>query len=240
MNNQYIKCTTIIVSLLFILPTFAIAKKVYSPYVDEGEWEIEMQNDIIRSQNPRDSGSSKHQVELSYGINSFWHTGMYLVFERMTNGEKKYTQTKWQNLLQWTEKGEYWLDVGAYIEYIWPTETSQAQVFEFKLLLEKQVSLWSNTLNLILKQPMTNGAATAFSYAWRSQYQRDDTFKPGFEVYGALGSSNQMDMFQQPSWVGPILRFEIPHDVELEVGWLIRPQEGPAYGDFKLNIEYEF
>ena len=226
--------------LCMALPTLAIAKKVYSPYVDEGEWEVEMQNDIIRSQSAVEDGWSKHQLELSYGVNSFWQTGVYLVFERMANGEKKYTQTKWQNLLQWTEKGEYWLDMGAYIEYIWPTDASQPQVFEFKLLLEKQVALWSNTLNLILKQPMSQVAATAFSYAWRSQYQSNERFKPGFEVYGVLGSSSQVDIFQPPSWAGPTLSFELMHDLDIDVGWLVRPKEGLAYGDLKLNLEYEF
>lgn len=227
---------------LLLPPTTVLAKKVYSPIVKKGEVELETQSEIFRSKDPAKNGKGKHQLELSYGVTNNWHSGVYAVYEKQPGSPLEYTQTKWANIIQLTESGQYWMDVGLYVEYIWAAPgLAKPDVLELKVLLEKPVERWKHTLNLVFKQPLWGTAtSTGLGYAWRSRYRTDSGLQPGIEAYGSFGTINKIQLAKQTHLIGPVLEYEIIDGIELDVGWLMDTNEGPAYGNFKFNMEFEF
>jgi hypothetical protein len=225
-----------------LLPANVLAKKVYSPNVKQGEIELETQSEIFRSKDPAKQGKGKHQLELSYGVTNYWHTGVYAVYEKLPGKSLDYTQAKWANIIQLTEPGQLWMDVGLYAEYIWAAPgVEHPDVLELKVLMEKPFEQWKHTLNLVFKQPLWgNETSTEVGYAWRSRYKMSDTLKPGIEVYGSLGTTNNFQPAKQSQLIGPVLEYKITDSIELDFGWLMDTHEGPAYGAFKLNMEFEF
>ena len=226
---------------LTLLPTTVSAKKVYSPIVKKGEIELEIQSETIRSKNPANNGTGKHQLELAYGMTENWHSGVYTVYEKLPGTPLKYTQAKWANIIQLSEPGQYWMDVGLYAEYIWAApRLAKADVLELKILLEKTVKQWKHTLNLVLKQPLWGTqTSTSLGYAWRTRYTTAFDLKPGIEVYGSLGAINNLQVTNQTHLIGPVLEYEIMDGIEVDFGWLMDTGEGPAYGAFKFNLELE-
>ncbi|MDQ6952623.1 MAG: hypothetical protein Q9M15_03750 [Mariprofundaceae bacterium] len=225
-----------------LLPTLATAKKVYSPIVTQGEVEVETQSEVFRSKNPAENGKQKHQLELSYGITDNWHSGVYIVYEKNLGQSMRYTQSKWANIIQLTEQGKYWVDMGVYAEYIrYKPSLRKADVLELKLLFERPVKQWKHTLNLVFKQPLwgINQSSMGLGYAWRSRYKTDMGLEAGIEAYGSLGTNKQV-LLTQRQLIGPVIEYTFNDTVEVNAGWLMSSKEGPAYGDFKLNMEVKF
>lgn len=237
-----ILATGVVALGLCLLPQVATAKKVYSPIVKQGELELETQNEIFRSQDPTKNNNSKYQLELSYGLTEQWQTGVYAVYEKKAGSSFQYSQSKWANVIQLTDTGKYWLDIGLYAEYIWNApRLKKSDVLELKVLFEKPIEQWKHTLNLTIKQALWGkNTLTGLSYAWRSSYQMDSGLEPAIEVYGGLGTVNKLQFSKQEHLIGPTLAFDIVDDLEVDFGWLMSTREGAAYGDFKLNLEYEF
>ena len=232
--------------VLAMLPTQALAKKVYSPIVKEGEIELETQNDFIFSKDPAKDGNSKHQIELSYGFTDYWHSGVYVVYEKAPEESTRHTQNKWANIIQLTGDPEaYWLNMGFYIEYIWDVSSvAAADTLEIKALFEKPVEHWKHTLNLVFKKPLSSQSDTSLGYAWRSRYKMDSGLEPAIEIYGSLGTTDQIKLTKQSLLVGPVVEYGFKDGLmdgfEVNMGWLIDANEGINYGDLKLNLEYEF
>ncbi len=237
-----IMAALVLIFSLSLLPATALAKKVYSPIVKKGKIELETQSEIFRSKNPAKNGKGKHQLELSYGITEHWRSGLYAVYEKKPGTALKYTQVKWANIVQLTEPGQYWMDIGLYAEYIWAApRLASPDVLELKVLLEKPVEQWKHTLNLVFKQPLWGAeTSTGFDYAWRSRYKTASGLEPGIEAYGSFGTINQIQLAKQTHLIGPVLKYEIINDFEIDFGWLMDTSEGPAYGNFKFNMEFEF
>jgi len=224
-----------------LMPSTSLAKKVYSPLVKQGELEVETQNEVYRSKNAGIDGKAKHQIEVSYGVTDFWHTGVYAVYEKPAGGSLAYTQTKWANIIQLTPPDTYWLNAGFYIEYIRAAENlNKDDVLEVKALLEKPIEHWKHTLNMVLKKTLASNTDTGLEYAWRSRYKMDSGLEPAIEIYGGLGTTKHLNVQDQTHLIGPVLEYEFFDGFEAAVGWLMNTSEGPAYGDFKLNIEYGF
>ncbi len=226
-----------------LAPQHSWAKKVYSPHVEKGVVEFETQTDVLRDPSPAKDGSVKQQFELAYGLTDWWSTGAYAVYSKPGDRSSyAFTSTKWANIFVLPKPSSMSLDWGLYAEYIWAAPSQNTgDIIEGKLLVEERGEIWRNTLNLVFKQLLSSGAPTAsFGYAWRTQYALND-MELAIEAYGAMGPIDQLlPASQQSHLVGPVVTFEPWDDVELELGWLMDVNAGPAYGDFKLNVEVEF
>lgn len=244
-KGEYMNKIVMMVGLgvsMSLLPTLAFSKKVYSPIVTQGEVELETQSEVFRSKNPAENGKQKHQLELSYGLTENWHSGVYMVYEKTTGKRMQYTQSKWANIIQLSEQGKYWVDVGLYGEYIhYAPRLGKADILELKVLFESPIQDWKHTLNLVFKQAIwgTNKSSTGLGYAWRSRYKTNSGLEAGIEAYGSLGTSKQI-LLTERQLIGPVLEYEFNDAVEVNIGWLMSSKQGPRYGAFKLNMEIEF
>jgi len=222
----------------------AEARKVYSPNVEKGEIEIEYLADVSLDSDPAVDGTAKHQFEFGYGFTDRWFSAITAVYTRTPAQSFRYDRIKWENIYQLFEKGEHWLDAGLYAEYQIPdSNLNKPDVFEFKLLLEKQEGSIRNDANLIFKKELGANAAnnTTFSYAWKTRWYFKQAFKPGFEVYGALGElGNTSSLSLQSHMIGPVISGKLLDHFEYEIGYLFGLTRGTADGNLKLILAYEY
>ena len=93
--------------------------KVWLPDVNYGELAIESVGDIGFDPHADRSGEQSYTAEFEYGVTHWWQTELELEFERDPGpGQATYfNQVTSENLFQFTQRGEYWLDAGFFAEY---------------------------------------------------------------------------------------------------------------------------
>ncbi len=163
--------------------------KVYHPYVDALESEIEFRS--LFQDGPSAPNDFKQLHQFSFG-RSF---GQALFAEAKVVGEKSRSgnfdieafefELKWQQ----TEQGEYSADWGMLFEY--EQEFSEdVQELTAGILVEKEFGRWSGTANLLLIQEwgadIKDELETAVALQARYRYTR--AFEPALEIYAGQDS----------------------------------------------------
>lgn len=221
--------------------------KVYSPYVEEGELELELRTHQTRDSDPNKNNQETTKLEFGYGVNSKWFTTLVAEYEKSTTESRHHSATAWENRIQLTEAGQYWVDVGLYLEYEHPSDPESADALEAKLLLEKTVDHFVHTANLVLAREIGShsSSATQFEYAWRSQYLYKPQINPGFEVYGIMGEvGHVLPAAQQDHRIGPVIygtfKDNHQHKWRYELGYLVGISDAAPSGTIKAMAELEF
>ncbi len=93
--------------------------KVQMPDAETSEVSIEPLGDIGHDPQRDHSDELSSTQELEYGVNGFWRTELELEQEREAGpGESiHFSQVTWENVLQFTERGERWMDNGFFFEF---------------------------------------------------------------------------------------------------------------------------
>lgn len=221
--------------------------KIYSPTVEQGEIELEMRAHTTFDSDPAKDDQPKIKLEAGYGVTEYWFTAIGGVYEKDAAGDLSYQETFWENIIQLTEQGKYWVDVGVYLEYSVPRESGSNDALEGKILLEKMVGEYVHTANLVFIREVGNGAsnATGFEYAWRTKYLLNKSIEPGIEIYGEMGEFGHVSPSdQQDHRIGPVISGQLAHTASgkwmYEFGYLFGVSDAAPNGTLKFNIEYEF
>lgn len=226
---------------MMLMPSLASAShKVYSPYVEKGELEIEARGHVDQD------GARKNKYEVGYGFTDWWFSSVFAEYEQSPGSSLNHTATSWENIFQLTEPGKYWLDAGLYLEYESPVPSGPAKL-ETKLLLEKAVGRYVNTANLVMAREVGSGASSdvELEYAWRTKYKFKPEFEPGIELYGAAGTlaAPKFDNSQAVQ-LGPVAtgKFHLGgrNALAYELGYLFGVNNASPTGSFKWLIEYEY
>lgn len=93
--------------------------EVEHPNVEFGETTVETLGNWGHSPRATHSGEQSYTEEIERGVTSFWRTELELEQEREPGaGEKiNLSQVTSENIFQFKEPGQYWLDSGFYFEY---------------------------------------------------------------------------------------------------------------------------
>jgi len=234
--------------LLGTAPALA-AHKVYSPTVEPGEFELELRGHTTFDSDPAKDDFQKYKLEAGYGIAERWFTVLGTTYVKDGTGDSlKNEELFWENIIQLTEQGKYWLDAGLYLELAVPNDSSAPKEIETKLLLEKTVGKFQHTANLVFVREVGNGApsTTAFEYAWRSRYFVSPAIQPGIEIYGEMGEfAHVLPADQQDHRAGPVLSGMLNAGRpgtkwKYELGYLVGLSDAAPSGTLKFNLEYEF
>jgi hypothetical protein len=238
----------VLAALLGTVPALA-AHKVYSPTVEPGEFELELRGHTTFDSDPAKDDFQKYKLEAGYGVAERWFSvlGTTLVKDGAGNSLQN-EEWFWENIIQLTEQGRYWLDAGLYLELAVPNDSSAPKEIETKLLLEKTVGKFQHTANLVFVREVGNGApsTTAFEYAWRSRYFVSPAIQPGIEIYGEMGEfGHVLPSDQQDHRAGPVLSGMLAAGRQgakwkYEVGYLVGLSDAAPSGTLKFNLEYEF
>lgn len=220
--------------------------KVYSPHVEKGELELEYRGHLDHDSDDSRDGARKDKYEIGYGFTDWWFSSIFVEYEKEGSEDYKHEATAWENIFQLTETGRYWLDAGLYFEYEVPSKSNKPDKLEIKLLLEKSLNRWINTLNLETATEIGSNSSDEieFAYAWRTSYLYKPTFEPGLELYGDLGSDDDFGFHDgQTHQAGPVisgaLRLSRKSKLAYNVGYLVGLTDDSPDGTFKWELELE-
>jgi high-affinity iron transporter len=224
--------------------------KVYTPYVDYHELEIEYRPSVTVDGDAAKDNEQSYLLGIGYGVTEWWFTEVYGEWEREAgSGETmKFEAVEWENRFQLTDPGEYWADLGLLVEYSRADSGDDADKIELGLLAAKPVGKFDIAWNLKFVHEVGSHASddTGLEQALQVKYRLDPMFEPGIELYsefGAIGSFPATD--NQEHFVGPVAEGKIMLDdrgtkLKYNVGYLFGLTDETPDGVVKATIELEF
>ncbi|MFV1982000.1 MAG: FTR1 family protein [Thiohalomonadales bacterium] len=242
----FVVATLAIGTIMFSSPAVHASDKIYSPYVEYGEFELEYRGHITNDSQAAKDKKEKHKAEVVYGFTEFWAAGIIGVWEKGSGTSREYKATAWENIFQITDQGEYWVDIGVYLEYVLAQESSDADKVEAKLLLEHPGTQFTNTANIVFEREVGSNSSneTGLEIFWRTKYRWKKTLEPAIEIYskfGEIGNSGSFD--DQKHTLGPIMMGELLFGKEskfkYEFGYLFGISDAAPDGTWKWLVEWE-
>ena len=162
--------------------------RVKYPDAETGEFAVEPIGDIGRDPLAAHSGEASYVEELEYGVNGFWLAELELGQQRLPGPGQSldFSAVVWENVFQFTERGQYWADAGFFAELGKGTLQGTADETTFGPIFRKEVFHTINTVNLFISRDFGNFASPrpAFIYAWETRIALGTPVEPGFQAYG--------------------------------------------------------
>ncbi len=173
------------------------ALTVYSPIVSYHEWEIELRGGSQDWGN-RGRGEQAAVLAAGYGVAPRWYTEFAAEYTRTPGNAARVEELEWENIVQLTEHGRYWLDAGILTEYAY-NRLEREHELKIGPMLQKEVGRSQFNLNVAFgrridaRAPGEDERHTEVTYAaqWR-WHGRNRHFNPGFQAFGGLGHTDRL------------------------------------------------
>jgi hypothetical protein len=211
MSGVRISFLCLLLSALAASPAFADFK-VQMPDAETGEFSVEPIGDIGQDPLAAHSGELSSVTEFEYGVNSFWRTELELEQERAAGPGQSihFSQVTWENVLAFTERGQYWADAGFFFEFGKTTLANTPNEVTFGPIFRKEFFHTINTINLFMQHDVGTPYASGrpeFLYAWETRIALGTPIEPGFQAYGMLSSFPEYSNsgWPQDNRIGPQL-----------------------------------
>ena len=212
-----------------------IIDKVYHPYVQPLERELELRSSI-----EHDSAKDARELRiyrLGYGqsLNDSWFAEGYLIGQQVHDNALRLEAFELEALWQLTEQGEYWADWGALFE-LEKDRSRNKMEFSSALLIEKEWGRWAGTANLYalyeFGDDIDNEFETALAAQLRYRFRR--SLEPALELYKG----------EDTFGLGPVVTGTVQLGERRKLYW----EAGTIFGltsvtadqTFRLLLEYEF
>lgn len=212
-----------------------VIDKVYHPYVDAMETELEYRSIFQDEQKDLVTPSQVHQFAIGRSIGDRMFGELYAVGYKNRNRsldlESIEAELKWQL----TEQGEYAFDWGLMFEYENELDLN-AQEFTTGILSEREFGRWSGTANLMLIYEWGNSIKDEFEsvLAVQARYRMSQSFEPGIELYSGQNSRG----------LGPVVQGTINTGIRKKLHWetgvIFGLEEKSADTTLRFLLEYEF
>jgi hypothetical protein len=229
--------------------------KVWTPDVNLGEMALETVGDAGFDPNRAKTGEQSYTTEFEYGLTSWWQTELEGEFNRAPGPNQAVyaNQLTSENLFQFTERGEYWIDTGFFAEYGRALLRGVANEATAGPVLRKDFWGTSTSINLFVEKDLGEHASgrPVFLYAletrieaWTVQFGRHFAVEPGLQLYGVPGAIGHFDSWsQQDERGGPQLFgkvFDIgPGTLEWNGGVLFGLSSAVPRTTLRWQFEYE-
>lgn len=212
-----------------------IIDKVYHPYVQPLERELELRSSI-----EHDSAENARELQtyrLGYGqsLNDDWFAEAYLIGQAEHGSALRLEAFELEALWQLTEQGEYWADWGALFELEKQRSRNRMEISS-ALLIEKEWGRWAGTANLYalyeFGDDIDNEFETALAAQLRYRFRR--SLEPALELYKG----------EDTFGLGPVVTGAVQLGDRRKLYW----EAGAIFGltrvtadqTFRLLLEYEF
>ena len=233
-----------LLSLLGFSDTAFATKKVYSPIILGRELEIEARGGYDIDKREDKNGAFEQKYAVGYGVTEWWFTEIYGEIEREADKDDfDFTAVEWENRFQLAEQGEWPIDVGLYFAYETTVQKKTADKIEGKILLEKSLSKFTHTANIIFEKEVGGGSTEQVvgGFAWSSRYRWNKHFEPGFEWHSDFGELKAHKPYdEQTHQLGPVFYGRLTNHIKYDVGYLFGLTDPAPQGMFKWIFEYEF
>lgn len=223
--------------------------KVYSPYVEYHEFEIEYRPSVSIDGDDAKDNEQKHPLGFGYGVTEWWFVELYGIWEREPGSgeENSFAAFELENKFQLTDPGEYWADFGLLVEYERTDAGSSPDELAVSLLFAKDLGKFEATYNVEFARLIGNGATDDIELAHRFQlkYRLDPAFEPAIEVFGEFGPIDDMPGFdEQEHYIGPVATGAIALNdsgmkLKYNAGYLFGVSDEAADGVVKAIVELE-
>lgn len=213
-----------------------VVDKVYHPYVEPLEWELEWRMSH-EDENPADDKRARqlHKLGLGKALSDYVFAEFYLLADHTSEQGLNLEAYEIEVLWQLSEQGEYSLDYGLLFE-LEKTHKENAWEAATSLLLEKELGRFSTTANLSFIYEWGKRVADEFETALslQARYRYLPALEPALELY--LGESTRA--------VGPVLlgmqRLGVAKALRWELGLVLGLDNDTADYTFRAVLEYEF
>lgn len=242
------KSTVLIVS--FICFAFsccmgeAHANEVLSPYVTEGEFEIEQQGYLTQDRNPKNDGSNAQVISAGYSPFSWWKTEIEGEFDREAgpNNSLRYNSLNWENTFPLAEPGLLWIDPAFFYEMDLG-RSGEANNLIIGLLASKEIGSYQETLNfLIHKDYDPSTTPVGFILSSQTKYRFKPWLEPGVEIYADTSGKQKISDQQLaagPGLFGKIYSFD-GQALKYQIAYLRGATPASPDQAIRWKLEYEF
>ncbi|MCI5050574.1 MAG: hypothetical protein MRY32_09670 [Rickettsiales bacterium] len=238
--------TTALLAFTLLHATAAhAAKKVYSPGVEQGEWELEHYGSYgFEHEDGSDDYEYKSKTAIGYGLTDWWKFELEAIAKNVPGNNLEYYATEFVNKFEFWEQGEIPFSMGVYTAYETHRDDSKADKLELKFLFKKELEESEHKFNLIVERGIGSkrGPGVEWGVAWASMWEMQGHWELGFEYYGEFGELHNMHSYgEQSHQIGPVVEFEIPGtELEAKLGYLAGISSAAFDSTIKWELEWEF
>ena len=211
----------------------------------KGEFEVELYNDLNMTEADNDdSYSSKHQVELEYGLTSHLQLAYYEVYTWNRAKDWERDAFKLEAKYRFLESGELPIDIALYGEYKNPNgrRDGNSDEVEGKLILSRDFGPWKMVANLIAERKINEHEDLQWEYTAGVSYPLTPKVRLGLEIKENLGDQGEFGIRRKGH------EFQLMPTVAASLTPHTRILFGPAFGltrasdDIQLRsiVEIEF
>tara|TARA_B110000967_G_scaffold208509_1_gene260981 strand:+ start:2891 stop:3643 length:753 start_codon:yes stop_codon:yes gene_type:complete len=209
--------------------------KVYHPYVDALESEIEFRSIFQDSETVNSNLKELHQLSFGRSLGQSLFGEAYLVGRKSATGNFDIEFFEFELKWQLTEQGEYSADWGVLFEY---EQEFGGDIHEFTaaLLVEKEFGRWSGTANLHFIQEWGGNIKDEFetALALQARYRYAREFEPALELYAGQNSTG----------LGPVIMgnasLGIRKSIHWEAGVIFGLDKKSPNNTYRFLLEFEF
>ena len=212
-----------------------IVNKVYHPYVDALEHELEYRAVEQDTDPSRRNLAQVHQLSIGKSISDRLFGEVYVIgAKNRASGfrvEALEAELKWQL----TEQGEYGIDWGMLFEYEHERKID-AEELKVSLLAEKEMGQWSTTANFMLIDEWGGDVKDEIEtgLALQTRYRYSPKFEPAIEFYAGQASRG----------IGPVVQGTITtgqrKSLHWEAGFIAGLGSRSPDQTWRFLLEYEF
>ncbi|MCB1670433.1 MAG: hypothetical protein R3F41_03035 [Gammaproteobacteria bacterium] len=228
-----------------VLPVVALADdpfqhngvdKVYHPYVQPLETEIEYRSVYQTDGESLEDGVSRHRLAIGRALTDRVFVEGYLIGKESPQDDFYLDRWELETKIQLTEQGEYWADWGLLFEFERARSESITETAAV-VLMEKEVSpSWITTMNFRTEYEFGSDIANEwdFDVAAQLRYRFSERFEPSVEYYADEFTSALGPVFQGVERLGIARKFY------WEAGVLFPLNDTTPDSTFRFMLEFEF
>ena len=242
-------CLCILFSgVVFAQNAFAgAADYVYTPAVEYGEREIDIK---LGTTSPLAGITAQGaSIGYGYGAKEYWFTEIYLKQDR--NGSEVANIAEWENKFQFTDTGQYPVDIGFITELEAPLSANAPWEFKFGPLFQTEFGKLQLNGNLLFERafgktdPSGVPYVTNFGYQWQVKYRWQPILEYGMQGLGEVGKWDHWDpQAEQIHRIGPAVfgKYALGNRqyIRYNAAWLFGASTVSPSHTFRMQVEYEF
>ena len=161
----------------------------------KGEFEAELYNDYnFTDLDDNNQDSSKHQIELEYGVADHLQLAYYEVYTWDRTNDFERDEFKLEGKYRFFQAGDLPVDVALYAEYANPDghQDLNSDTMEMKLILAKNIGRWNVTGNFITERKINEHSLWELEYTLGVSCPVHDRVKLGLEIKESLGDTDDL------------------------------------------------
>ncbi|MBI2382476.1 MAG: FTR1 family protein [Gammaproteobacteria bacterium] len=161
------------------------ADKVYRPVVELGETELEFRGGYIKDDGPANTAQA-YVFDLGYGFTPWLFSEIVAEVEKEPGGSLEVEELEWENIIQLTEPGQYFVDFGLFAEAKVPLESGLPYALEIGPMFQKEIGRTVTNLNVLAERQFGDNAdgETEIGYRLQSRYRTGAPLDVGVQAFG--------------------------------------------------------